>query len=120
MQAYNALGYSLADRGIRLSEAHDLIEKALKLSPDDYFIVDSMGWVLFRQGDLKGALSQLERAYKGRPDAEIAAHLGEVLWRLGRTDEAEKLWQQASHKTPDNDTLQKTMKRFLSVSGNEK
>lgn len=110
--AHNALGYSLADRNLRLSEARELIEKALKLSPEDYFIIDSMGWVLYRQGDLQGALKHLQRAYKGRPDAEIAAHLGEVLWQLGQRDEAQRVWQEGSLKSPDNETLQKTIKRF--------
>jgi tetratricopeptide (TPR) repeat protein len=111
--AYNALGYSFADRGIRLDEARMLIEKALTITPDDYYIIDSLGWVLYRQGDLPGALRELERAYKGRPDAEIAAHLGEVLWVSGRRDEAEKLLREAVKKTPENDTLKKTIARFL-------
>jgi tetratricopeptide (TPR) repeat protein len=110
--AYNALGYSLADRNLRLPEARDLIEKALKLAPEDSFIIDSMGWVLYRQGDLEGALVQLTRAYKGRPDAEIAAHLGEVLWQLGRRAEALKIWQEGMKKAPENETLLKTMRRF--------
>lgn len=113
--AYNALGYTFADRNIRLPEAKELIEKALKLAPDDYFIMDSMGWILFRQGDLEGALKYLERAYAGRPDAEIAAHLGEVFWMMGRRDEAEKLWRGAAAKGGDNETLQKTMRRFLAT-----
>ena len=78
--AYNALGYTLADRNQRLTEAHQLIEKALKLAPDDAFIMDSMGWVLYRMGRTREALDYLQRAYTLRPDAEIAAHLGEVLW----------------------------------------
>lgn len=110
--AYNALGYSLADRSLRLPEARELIEKALKLAPEDSFIIDSMGWVLYRQGDLEGALVQLQRAYKGRPDAEIAAHLGEVLWQLGRRAEALKIWQEGMKKSPDNETLLKTMRKF--------
>lgn len=110
--AHNALGYSLADRNLRLDEARELIEKALKISPEDSFIIDSLGWVLYRQGDLQGALKQLQRAYKGRPDAEIAAHLGEVLWQLGQRDEALRIWQEGSKKSPDNETLQKTIKRF--------
>ncbi len=110
--AHNALGYSLADRNLRLDEARELIEKALKISPEDYFIVDSMGWVLYRQGDLQGALKHLQRAYKGRPDAEIAAHLGEVLWQIGQRDEAQRIWQEGAKKSPDNETLQKTIKRF--------
>ncbi|HAY28564.1 MAG TPA: pilus assembly protein TadD, partial [Candidatus Accumulibacter sp.] len=76
-QAYNALGYSYADRNIRLEEARQLIEKALQLAPNDGFILDSMGWVLYRQGDLEGALDYLQRALAQRQDPEIAAHLGE-------------------------------------------
>jgi tetratricopeptide (TPR) repeat protein len=110
--AYNALGYSLADRNLRLVEAKELIEQALKLAPDDYFIVDSMGWVLYRQGNLKEALTWLRRAHAGRPDAEIAAHLGEVLWIAGERGEAEKVWREAVEKHPKSDTLLKTIKRF--------
>ncbi len=84
--AYNALGYSLADRNQRLPEALKLIEKALELAPEDFFIIDSMGWVLYRMGDLKGAAAHLRRAWDGRPDGEIGAHLGEVLWMLGDRD----------------------------------
>ena len=111
--AYNALGYSLADRNERLPEARKLIEKALELSPDDSFIIDSMGWVLYREGDLKGAARYLRRAYDGRPDAEIGAHLGEVLWMGGKRDEARRVWNEALKIHPDNDTLQKTVKRFI-------
>jgi len=110
--AYNALGYSLADRNERLPEARDLIEKALKLSPDDSFIIDSMGWVLYRQGKTKDALDWLQRAFAARPDAEIAAHLGEVLWALGRRDEAEHLLLDASKKEPGNEALANTLKRL--------
>lgn len=110
--AYNALGYSLADRNERLPEARALIEKALSLAPNDPFIVDSMGWVLYRQGDLHGALRQLQRAYNERPDPEIAAHLGEVLWKLGRAPEAEKIWGEAAAKSPSNEALEKTVRRF--------
>ncbi|MGE5792678.1 MAG: tetratricopeptide repeat protein, partial [Bacteroidota bacterium] len=87
--AYNALGYSLADRNLRLDEARGLIDQALKLAPDDAYIIDSLGWVLYRQGKTEDALKELQRAYAGRPDAEIAAHLGEVLWVLGRRAEAQ-------------------------------
>src|SRR5215831_6109918 len=100
--AYNALGYSLADRNERLDEAKDLIERALKLAPDDSFIIDSMGWVLYRQGRTEEALKQLQRAYAGRPDPEIAAHLGEVLWVVGRRGEAQKVWDDALAKAPAN------------------
>jgi tetratricopeptide (TPR) repeat protein len=110
--AYNALGYSYAERNTRLAEARKLIEKALELSPEDHFIIDSMGWVLYRQGDLKGAVEQLRRAYEGRPDAEIGAHLGEVLWMMGRTDEANRIWQESLKAGPENETLLKTIKRL--------
>jgi len=110
--AYNALGYSLADRNQRLEEAHELIGQALKLSPDDAFIMDSMGWVLFRQGKGEEGLKYLQRAYSIRPDAEIAAHLGEVLWALGRRDEARKVWDEALKKTPDSEVLTKTVQRL--------
>jgi len=111
--AYNALGYSFADRNIRLAEAKRLIEKALELAPNDYYIIDSMGWVLYRMGDLKGAAEQLRRAWEGRPDGEIGAHLGEVLWQLGERDEARRIWQEAQKQSPENETLQKTLKRFI-------
>ena len=110
--AYNALGYSFAERDIRLPEAKQLIEKAIELAPDDFFIVDSMGWVLYRMGDLMGAAMQLRRAWGGRPDGEIGAHLGEVLWQLGERDEARRIWQEALKASPDNESLQKTLKRF--------
>jgi tetratricopeptide (TPR) repeat protein len=110
--AYNALGYSFADRNVRLPEAKQLIEKALQMLPGDFFIVDSLGWVLYRMGDLKSAATQLRRAWEGRPDGEIGAHLGEVLWELGQRDEARRIWQEAQKASPENETLQKTLKRF--------
>jgi tetratricopeptide (TPR) repeat protein len=110
--AYNALGYTLADRNQRVEEAHDLIQAALKLSPDDPFILDSMGWVLYRMGRSEEGLVYLQRAYKERPDAEIAAHLGEVLWVLGRREEARRIWGGALKDHPKNEALQKTVKRF--------
>jgi len=110
--AYNALGYSLADRNERLPEARKLIEKALELAPEDYYIMDSLGWVLYRMGDLKGAAQTLRRAWKGRPDGEIGAHLGEVLWVLGEHAEAEGVWREALEASPDSDTLQKTIQRL--------
>ena len=110
--AYNALGYSLADRNLRLDEAQQLIDKALALSPDDAFILDSKGWLQYRRGDKEGALDSLKRAYKQRPDPEIAAHLGEVLWVLGRRDEAERTWNEAASANPDNETLSAAMKKF--------
>jgi len=110
--AYNALGYSFADRNLRLPEARELIEKALKLAPDDSFIIDSMGWVLYRMGNHRDALGYLRRAFAGRPDPEIAAHLGEVLWVLGERDEAERVWNDANRASPDNETLVNTIKRL--------
>jgi Flp pilus assembly protein TadD len=110
--AHNALGYSFAERNIRLPEAKKLIERAMELAPEDLFIVDSLGWVLFRMGDLNGAAAQLRRAWLGRPDGEIGAHLGEVLWALGERDEARRIWQEAAKVSPENETLQKTLKRF--------
>jgi tetratricopeptide (TPR) repeat protein len=112
-QAWNALGYTLADRTDRLSEARGYIEKALKLSPDDPFILDSMGWVLFRQGSHKEGQDFLQKAFNQRPDPEIAAHLGEVMWVRGNKSEAEKVWRDSLKDNPDNDELQKTIKRFL-------
>jgi len=112
-QAYNALGYTLADRTTRLTEAKEYIEKALKLAPDDPFILDSMGWVLYRLGNYPEGLSYLQRAYGERPDPEIAAHLGEVLWVKGQHGDAEKVWRQANQAHPENELLQDTMKRFL-------
>jgi tetratricopeptide (TPR) repeat protein len=110
--AYNALGYSLADRNERLDEAQTLIDKALQLSPDDPFILDSKGWVLFRRGDGSGALDVLKKAYAIRADPEIAAHIGEVLWSLNRKDEARKTWDEAIKASPDNEALTETIKRL--------
>ncbi len=110
--AYNALGYTLAVRGERLDEAAQLIEKALQLTPDDPFIMDSMGWVYFRQGAADKALPLLRRAYAERPDPEIAAHLGEVLWSQGSREEADKLWQSSLKENPDNEVLLDVIKRF--------
>ena len=111
--ALNALGYSLAERNIRLPEAHDLITKALRLVPEDPFIMDSMGWVLFRQGKLSEALKTLEQAYKIKADPEIAAHLSEVLWTLDRKDEARQLLKEASKANPDNEVLAGAIKKLL-------
>lgn len=111
-QAYNALGYSLADRAIRLDEARQLITKALELAPNDPYIQDSLGWVAFRQGQHQEALQILQAAYKAKPDAEIAAHLGEVLWVTGKTQEAATLWREGLLLKSDNETLLETLKRF--------
>jgi len=110
--AYNALGFSLADRHLRLHEAKQLIIKALTFAPDDPFITDSLGWVEFRLGNLPSALSYLQKAYKARADAEIAAHLGEVLWHLKRTSEALQVWREGLAASPNNETLQETLQRL--------
>lgn len=113
--AYNALGYSLADRNERLAEARTLIETAHKLAPEDFYILDSLGWVLFRQGQYQEALGHLQRAHQARPDAEISAHLGEVLWALGRQAEAQKVWAEALRGQSKNEVLQSTIKRLAPV-----
>lgn len=110
--AYNALGYSLADRNVRLDEAYELIDKALKMAPGDPYIMDSMGWVLFRMGKLKEAEQSLRQAYALRGDAEIAVHLGEVLWMQGDKAGAAKLWREARAKDPKNDALRSTLARL--------
>ncbi len=112
-QAYNALGYAFADRNERLAEAYSLIETALKLAPDDGFILDSMGWVLFRKGDFSGALAHLERAYVKRDDPEIAAHLGEVLWAMGRKEDARHILLEAQKKHPGNEILSATIRKLV-------
>ncbi|RIX48853.1 MAG: pilus assembly protein TadD [Rhodocyclales bacterium GT-UBC] len=111
--ALNALGYSLAERNIRLDEADKLISKALSLAPEDPFIMDSLGWVQYRQGKLKEALQTLERAYGIRADPEIAAHLGEVLWSLDRKEEAKRLLREAARKNPENEVLAGVIKKLL-------
>ena len=110
--AYNALGYSLAERNERLPEAYSLIDKALKMAPGDPFIMDSMGWVQFRMGNLKEAEALLRRAYALRSDPEIAVHLGEVLFAQGDTSGAQKMWQEAHSKDPKNDALKSTLARL--------
>jgi tetratricopeptide (TPR) repeat protein len=110
--AYNALGYSLADRNQRLPEARALIEKALKFVPNDPFILDSLAWVEFRSGNLTEALRILRAAYLSRPDAEIAAHLGEVLWTMNQREEANATWAKGLELNRDNDTLKSTIVRL--------
>ncbi len=110
--AYNALGYSLAERNVRLPEALELIGKALSMAPGDPFIMDSMGWVQYRLGNLDQAEVHLRRAYALRNDVEIAVHLGEVLWKKGQKDDAQKLLREARAKDPKNDTLKSTLARL--------
>lgn len=110
--AYNALGYALADRNIRLEEAQHLIEKSLQLSPGDSYILDSLGWVHYRRGRLKEALHYLSEAYRLSQDIEIAAHLGEVLWKNGQLEEARQVWEKARLLDTENDVLNNTLQRF--------
>jgi tetratricopeptide (TPR) repeat protein len=110
--AYNALGYTLAEKTDRLAEARDLVEKAYKLSPDDPFILDSLGWVHYRMGNFDEALKVLHMAYAARPDPEIAAHLGEALWRSGQRDEARKIWRAALSENPNHETLLAVMQKY--------
>lgn len=111
-QGYNALGYSLADRNERLPEALKLLEKAAELGPDDPYIMDSLGWVKFRLGELQPAAKLLRDAYAKAPEAEIGAHLGEVLWRMGEENEARRTWREAVRIDPDNETLIDTLRRY--------
>jgi len=110
--AYNALGYSLADRNMRLPEARELILKALEFAPGDPFISDSLAWVEFRSGNFPEALRILKKAYQDKPDAEIAAHLGEVMWTMGQREEAMVVWREGLGINADNETLQETLKRL--------
>ncbi len=110
--AYNALGYSLADRSLRLDEAKALIQRALALTPGDPFITDSLGWVEFRLGNNDEALRQLRSAYATRPDTEIAAHLGEVLWAMGQQDEARRIWAEGRNRDAGNEVLRETLARL--------
>ncbi len=110
--AYNALGYTLAEKTNRLSEAKELIEKAFKLSPEDPFIQDSLGWVYYRMGNVSEALKHLQLAYTARPDPEIAAHLGEALWRSGQHDEAQKIWRAALTENPNHESLLAVMQKY--------
>ncbi len=111
-QALNALGYSLADRNVQLDEARALIQKALRFAPKDPYIIDSMGWVEFRSGNLQAAHALLRSAYALKPDAEIAAHWGEVLWAMGNQEAARETWQRGQQLSPDNETLRETVRRL--------
>jgi tetratricopeptide (TPR) repeat protein len=111
--AYNALGYTLADRTPRIKEAIELLEKALKLEPDDPFIQDSMGWAMFKAKRYGEAVDYLRRAYGAKPDPEIAAHFGEALWVKGDKDEARKVWKSGLQTYPDNESLRDVASRLM-------
>ena len=110
--AYNALGYSLAERNVRLPEARTLIRKALELSPGEASITDSLGWVEYRLGNRDEAVRLLRDAYRAQPDAEIGAHLGEVLWVNGQADEARRVLREARGRDAANDVLRETLARL--------
>lgn len=110
--AYNSLGYTFVDQNVRLDEAQTLLDRALELEPDNPFILDSVGWYLYRTGDNRAALDYLQRSYDQLLSADVAAHLGEVLWKLKRRDEAKKIWRAGLAKDPKNEALLDTMKRF--------
>ncbi len=112
-QGLNALGYILANRTSRIREARELVSRALKLDPDNPMILDSMGWVEYRSGKLEAALRYLQRAHHLMPDPEIAAHLGEVLWKMGREAEARELWARSLEANPDSDLIRRTQQRFI-------
>ena len=112
--AYNALGYSFADRNVKLNEAVSLIEKGLAITPNDHYMLDSLGWAHFRKGNLDKAINYLQQAYKASQDPEIAAHLGEALWLKGQHAEAKKIWSEALISNPDNELLIATTNKFKS------
>jgi Flp pilus assembly protein TadD len=111
-EALNALGYTLADRTDRRAEALELIERAYKLKPDEPAIIDSLGWIRYRMGDLDASLKALRQAYEKQNDPEIAAHLGEVLWVKGDREEARRVWEQGRKKDAKNKALLETIKRL--------
>ena len=110
--ALNALGYTLADKTDRLDEAMELIQRALTQKPDNFYILDSMGWVLYRLGRYEEAVDYLKRALAQKDDPEVAAHLGEVLWVMGEKQAAQEVWDTALENTPDDERLLKVIKRF--------
>lgn len=111
-EAMNALGYTLADKTDRIDEALILVEQANELSPNNPAIIDSLGWIHYRLGDLYKALELLQKAYEKFPDHEVAAHLGEVLWQLERNDEAQKIWQQGLENNPESSLIKDTQQRL--------
>jgi len=112
-QAYNALGYSLLERNVRVEEGMKLVEKAYQIEPEDAAIIDSVGWGYYRLGKLDKSAEYLRRAFAVNPDPEIAAHLGEVLWAQGNKDEAKKIWHEAEKSNPENDVLRSVVKKFI-------
>jgi len=112
VHALNALGYTLASKTFRFDEARGYLKKALAFRPNDSAILDSMGWLNYRSGRYEEALVLLKKAYSKQPEAEIATHLGETLWVLGRQQEAKQIWQEAAEKFPEDNTLIEALKRI--------
>lgn len=113
VNALNALGYTLADRTNRYEEAYQFIKQAYDLEPNSFYVLDSMGWIFYRQGQYEQAIEYLEKALAVKDDAEVAAHLGEVLWANGDKEKAKQIWDKARATFPDNKMLQKTMQRHI-------
>jgi tetratricopeptide (TPR) repeat protein len=111
-RALNALGYLLTLHSSNLEEAQHLLERAIALEPDDAAVIDSVGWLHFKRGNLDEAKSMLRRAYGKAPDPEIAAHLGEVLWTMGERDEARTILESALREAPDHEVLKETLDRL--------
>jgi tetratricopeptide (TPR) repeat protein len=110
--AYNALGYSFADRNVRLDDAEQLLREALRLSPDSGAILDSLGWALFRKGRYNEAIDYLRNAFQRQPDGEVAAHLGEAFWAIGQRETAIQMWRAAAKEFSDHPVLKETMQRY--------
>ncbi|MCB1743983.1 MAG: tetratricopeptide repeat protein, partial [Gammaproteobacteria bacterium] len=110
--ALNALGYTLADKTDRYDEALELVKRAYELRPNDHYIVDSMGWIMYRLGRYRQAIEHLRRAFELQADPEVAAHLGEVLWVSGDRNGAREVWEAALEKQPDDERLLDVIKRF--------
>ncbi|HVC00624.1 MAG TPA: tetratricopeptide repeat protein [Steroidobacteraceae bacterium] len=115
-EAMNAYGYTLADHGLRLERAQDLITRALAVAPDDAAMRDSLAWVLYREGRLAQALPIVSAAYADAPGGDIGAHYGEILWRLGRRAAAERVWQSAAAIDPDDRLLRQTRQRLTAAA----
>ena len=110
--AYNALGYSYADRNVKLDDAKKYIEIALSIQPRNHYILDSMGWVYYRLGNLNLAHQFVMKAFNLQQDPEIAAHLGEILWKQGRVEEAKEILSNALNKYPNNTVISETQNRL--------
>jgi tetratricopeptide (TPR) repeat protein len=111
-RALNHLGYMLADQTDRYQEALELLERAIAISPDDPAILDSLAWAQYKLGQYEESLSNLRKAFVNFPDHEVASHIGEVLWAMGRRDEARKVWADALVDRPDSELIKEAMERL--------